>query len=324
MSNLKNNSLKEIGGYIELDRYFGKEYHNKAISLNSGRHALEYLIKAKKIKKLYIPFFLCASIRNLCCKFGCEYDFYEIDADFKPCFNRELNSNEYLYIVNYYGQLTNKLLKKYKSKYKNIIVDNAQDFFRLPVQGVDTLYTCRKFFGVCDGGYLYTDKYIDYDLEVDKSYERIKYVLGRYEEDAAAFYQKSVENNKFFATQELKQMSKLTRNMLRGLEYKKIAKKRTQNFEYLHKRLKNINKLKLIVPYGAFMYPLYVENGKELKKKLIENKIFVPTLWGDVFDVALKGSVSWDFTESIVPLPCDQRYGIEEMVYISNIIMQNI
>ena len=68
------------------------------------------------------------------------------------------------------------------------------------------------------------------------------------------------------------------------------------------------------------MYPLYVENGRELKKKLIENKIFVPTLWGDVFDVASPNSVAWDYAENIVPLPCDQRYGIEEMDYIVNII----
>ena len=316
--------MREIGGYMELDTARGEEYHSNAVALNSGRHALEYLIRAKKIKKLYIPYFLCASVRNLCHKCGCEYEFYEINPDFEPCFDGELDSNEFLYIVNYYGQISDKLVAFYKEKYNNIIFDNSQAFFEMPVENVDTLYTCRKFFGVCDGGYLYTEAQIDYELEVDKSYERIKYVLGRYETDAGTFYKESVANNKFFATEELKQMSKLTHNILRSIDYKYIAEKRTGNFEYLHNRLSSINKLKLIVPYGAFMYPLYMENGKELKKKLIENKIFVPTLWGDVFDVAPQDSVAWDLTENIVPLPCDQRYGIEEMEHIINNIKEGL
>ena len=43
--------MKEIGGYIELDTYTGKEYHEDAVALNCGRNALIYLIRAKRIKK---------------------------------------------------------------------------------------------------------------------------------------------------------------------------------------------------------------------------------------------------------------------------------
>lgn len=49
--------MKEIGGYIELDEVTGEEYYKKAIALNSGRHCLEYLIKSRKISKLYLPDF---------------------------------------------------------------------------------------------------------------------------------------------------------------------------------------------------------------------------------------------------------------------------
>lgn len=44
--------MKEIGGYIELDRYNGKMLHDDGILLNCGRNALEYIIKAKNIKKI--------------------------------------------------------------------------------------------------------------------------------------------------------------------------------------------------------------------------------------------------------------------------------
>lgn len=57
--------MKEIGGYIELDTYTGAMLHEKAIALNCGRGALEYLCEAKMIRKLYLPYFLCDSIPNL-------------------------------------------------------------------------------------------------------------------------------------------------------------------------------------------------------------------------------------------------------------------
>ena len=60
--------MKEIGGYIELDTYTGAMLHEKAIALNCGRGALEYLCEAKMIRKLYLPYFLCDSVPNLCKK----------------------------------------------------------------------------------------------------------------------------------------------------------------------------------------------------------------------------------------------------------------
>lgn len=57
--------MKEIGGYIELDTYTGAMLHEKAIALNCGRGALEYLCEAKMIRKLYLPYFLCDSVPNL-------------------------------------------------------------------------------------------------------------------------------------------------------------------------------------------------------------------------------------------------------------------
>lgn len=60
--------MKEYGGYIEFENYHGMILHEETLALNSGRGALEYLCEAKKIKKLYLPYFLCSSVPNLCKK----------------------------------------------------------------------------------------------------------------------------------------------------------------------------------------------------------------------------------------------------------------
>ena len=158
------NSVKECGGYIELETFHGKLLHEGAIALNCGRGALEYLCEAKKVQKLYLPRFLCSSVPNLCKKIGVEFEYYPINKNFEPVFQQELGDGEWLYIVNFYGQLSNDYLSICKQKYGRIIVDNAQSYYQMPVPGVDTLYTCRKYFGVADGAFLHTDAQLEREL----------------------------------------------------------------------------------------------------------------------------------------------------------------
>lgn len=170
--------MKEYGGYIEFENYHGSMLHDGTISLNCGRNALAYLCEAKKIKKLYLPYFLCSSVTNLCDKIGVEYDYYHINENFEPIFNQTLGEDQWLYIVNFYGQLNNDYLTVWKQEYGRVIVDNAQSYFQMPVKDMDTLYTCRKYFGVSDGAFLYTDKELNREIPLDESFERMHFLLS--------------------------------------------------------------------------------------------------------------------------------------------------
>ena len=307
--------MREIGGYMELDKHSGSIYHDGAVALNCGRACLEYLIKAKNIKKLYIPYFCCDSVVTPLKRYGIEYEFYCIDKEFRPIFDKELNEDEYLYVINYYGQLSNNEILDYKEKHKRIIADFSQSYFQKPVIGIDTLYTCRKFFGVSDGGFLYTDKLLD-GLIQDESFERIRFVLGRFERGAAEFYEEAANNNDIFDAQGLKRMSKLTENILRSLNYDEISEQRTDNFKFLNQQLGEKNKLSVKNTTVSFMYPFYAENGQELRKKLQQEKIYIPTLWPDVFENCSEESLEYDYAKNILPLPVDQRYDYNTMAYL--------
>ena len=308
--------MKEIGGYIELDTYTGLMLHEKSIKLNCGRNALAYILKVKQIKRIWMPKFMCDSCDLVLLSCGVETKYYSIGLDFKP--QLEQRGEDWLYIVNFYGQLSNEYLASFG---KNVIVDNAQAYFQQPIPGVDTLYTCRKFFGVTDGAILYTDQQVEI-LEQDESFERMHFILGRYERSAGEFYQEYVDNNHFFQKEPIKRMSKLTENLLHGIDYYATREKRTENFAYLYERLENTNQLKLGVPDGAFMYPYYVENGFELRKKLQAEKIFIPTLWPAVFNRCNQNELEYQMAKNILPIPVDQRYGIEDMAYIIKRILQ--
>lgn len=316
--------MKEYGGYIEFENYHGNMLHENAIALNCGRNALAYLCEAKKIKKLYLPYFLCSSVPNLCKKIGVEYSFYPINEKFEPIFNQALGEDEWLYIVNFYGQLDNNDLTAWKQKYGRVIVDNAQSYFQMPVKGMDTLYTCRKYFGVADGAFLYADTKLEREIPQDESFERMHFLLGRFERSANEFYSEYVANNKLFATEPVKRMSRLTENFLRGIDYVSIAKRRQENFEFLDAELRNRNELKLKSVYGAFMYPLLVQNGDAVRKKMQKEKIYIPTLWPNVLEECPEDSLEYHYALDILPIPVDQRYEVEDMKYLVEVIKDEI
>lgn len=309
--------MREIGGYLEFETYSGSLYHDGALALNCGRACLEYLIRAKGIRKIYIPFFCCRSVSEPCVKTGIEVEYYHIDANFRPLFDGTLAEDEWLYIVNYYGQISNEEATGWKERWGNIIFDNAQAFFQLPVPSIDTLYTCRKFFGVPDGAFLYTDAREPYGtLERDESFDHMRFVLGRFERPAGEFYQEASDNNRRFRDDPIRKMSKLTGNLLRAVDYDSARGRRTGNFAYLHERLGECNKLEINVPDGGYMYPFYSRNGAIARNALRDRKIFIPILWPDVLEFCGEDCLEYDYAMNILPLPIDQRYGIEDMEFM--------
>ena len=307
--------MKEIGGYIEFERYSGQMYYADGINLNLGRNALAYLIEARNIKKMLMPEFMCDSCDYVLEKYKVKVRKYNIDYNFQPV-DISLEQDEWLYIVNYYGQLSDDYIGYIKEKYIRIIADYTQAFFQRSIIGIDTIYSCRKYFGVTDGAILITDCRINRELEQDISYDRMIYKLGRFEKNGQEFYEQYKQLELKFNEYPLMKMSKLTRNLLNSIEYDKIKKMRKINFLFLNEKLKSINKLKLTVPNGAFMYPLYIDNGAMVRRMLQKIGIYSPCLWPNVFDNCSDKSLEWKFSKNIVALPIDQRYNLDDMDYM--------
>ena len=118
-------------------------------------------------------------------------------------------------------------------------------------------------------------------------------------------------------------MSKITKNILKSLNYKKIIKIRNKNFNYLQKNLRKINKLKVNNNIGPYMYPLLIENGEKIRKKLQENKIYISKLWPEFKKIEnISAELERSLANNILPIPCDQRYNIEDMEIIIKILME--
>lgn len=326
--------MKEIGGYLELETFEGQEYYegDHIITLDCARNCLAFLISLRKYEKVYLPDYACASVREGCEKAGASIEWYSIGKDFQPVFQKSLSDKEALYLIDYYGQIT-PYIRDWKQRYPNLILDCVQDFFYKAPDDVDAVYSCRKFFGVPDGAYLHLGKMSQTEqsfcdgalaaLEMDISYDRMGHVLGRYEGKASDFFQMSIKHNSSFIGSSIKKMSALTHNLLRGVDYAGVIVKRSDNFEYLEGALGSINELQdLVIPKGAFMYPLKLSKGQKIRRCLQNLKIYVPTLWPDVLAGMPEDSVAYGYARDILPLPCDQRYDTEDMRRVCNAVRE--
>lgn len=322
----KGVAMKEFGGFIELDKYNFPIIHENALRLNCARNCLAYLVEQRNIKNILLPKFLCDSVNNVCINSNINVSYYSVGIDFCPI---DIQNEEYewLYLVNYYGQITNEKIIEIAKKYPNLIVDNVQAYFQPPVQGIDTIYTCRKFFGVPDGAFLYTDirnPEVERTIEQDVSLDRMRYLLGRFEKSGQEFYSDYVETEKTFVNSSVKRMSKLTENLLHGIDYENVKRIRQENFEELHRCLEKINELKISIPIGPYMYPLLLKNGMVIRKALQEEKIYIPTLWPNVLEECLTDSLEYRFAADILPIPVDQRYDKEDMRYLVEVIKRYV
>ena len=224
--------MSPIGGYLELELNCYGEYFQDAIRLNSGRNALEYIIRARNIQHIFIPYYICHSVIEPIDKVGISRTFYHIDKNLDPIFNDRLKKDEALLFVNYFGlkQRAAELLTK---KHKNLIIDNAQAFYCRPLPGKDTFYSPRKFFGIPDGAYLITDKFLELQLEQDVSIDRINHLIKRIEYGPEHGYADYVKNEALLSGQPIKEMSNITKAILNGIDYKRVREKREKNFRFV-------------------------------------------------------------------------------------------
>jgi hypothetical protein len=304
-----------IGGYFELELPVVKEYHQNAIKLNTGRNAFEYILRAKTYKKVYLPYYICGTLFEPIAKLKLDHEFYHINDTFMPVFNfSKIKSNEVFLYINYFG-ICNSQVKEVSGKCKNIVVDNSQAFYTNAQDNVDTFYSPRKFFGVPDGAYLYTNIELNQELQHDVSYERMQHLLGRIEFGAEEYYTKFKTNNELLSGQPIKKMSNLTHRLLESINYVDASRKRRKNFIYLHENLRKTNQLHIDIDSEAvpMVYPFLINNGSQLKDELINRKIFVATYWPNVLLLAPKGSFEYNVAYNLIPLQIDQRYSKNDM-----------
>lgn len=319
--------MKAIGGYFELaDFEEGLFPHTDGLLLNTGRNALEFILRSLgKVKRVLLPLYDCEVVLEPLNRLGIQWDFYHIDLNLEIYGDIRLLENEYIIVNNYFG-IKDSYINELKGRFGNhLIADCAQALFAPQIPGMKSFYSTRKFVGVADGGiaYLGNDAFYRNSItETDCSQLHDNHLYIRKRLGAEAGFPVFRENEMRLNNQAIRLMSPTTRNILEHIDYDKVIAKRRDNFAFLHETLGERNLLTL-PDSASFSCPMaypYLTTDASLRQRLIDNKVFVATYWPNVKEWASKDTVEYELAERLIPLPIDQRYTQVEMKEILRII----
>ena len=296
-----------IGGYFELEMPSAKiSLHPDAYSFQSARAAFLALIRAGKPKRVWMPRYICDAMLDPLAKEESECVFYKINENFDIADNVDLQPDDWLLYVNYFGVCEaniDRILNRFDKN--QIVLDYSQSFYASPRECLATVYSPRKFFGIPDGGLLVTSLPIKIPWKVDTdSIFRVAHLFKRIAESPESGYADYQLAEKSLCEFEPLQMSQLTQYLLSRIDHERARLRRNENFKFLNESLKNLNTLKIAPESinGPLCYP-FISDAKNTREKLISEKVFIPTYWSDVKKEYLMKMSSLTWSINALPFP---------------------
>lgn len=307
--------MKAIGGYFELELAKGSQVYHQTHALKSGRSALHFILKCVNAKKIYIPFYTCNALLEPIEKINIPFEFYGLNDALEPLNLPELGNGDYFLYINYFDlkrDVVEHLSQKYKSQF---IADCSQAFFFKPNGNSWYFNSCRKFFGVPDGAYLYAPEHFPIQLHEEKNENfTMEHLIKRKLGNVSGGYPFFLENESLCGS-EIKAMSILSEDLMSHVDYELCIEKRNENFNVLDNALsvKNNFKYKETGKGVPMAYP-FLPGKKILHQQLWDKGLFSPILWKDVLK---RNSAGYHFekniTENLLALPIDHRYNVDDM-----------
>lgn len=317
----------EIGGYREIDLRTGNELYKggNVIRLNAGRYGILHALKCLKVDRVLLPYYQCSTVQEVLKKKSIEIEFYHIDQNMLPIVTNK-DKKVAVIIINYFGVIEQDFMRKFVEENCNVIIDNTQAFFSKHIDGSFSVYSPRKFVGVPDGAYVVgkNAKSFEDNYNVSISSGTSNFLLSRIETGANNNYSQYLQNEDRITSEGIRRMSSLTRALLDNIDYEYIMHKRVENYIIAHDFFEDINEfqaefLKIEEDCIPMVYPLLIKND-EVRKKLKEKNIFVGQWWKYLVDYMEITEWERSLSKYLIPIQIDQRYGIREIQYVSELI----
>jgi len=351
LRNLNQMSVKEIGSEFDLDitvinkkkrdwrKFFPKK---KMVFLCAGRDGLVYAIRSYKIKKLLIPsYFEDLVLREL--KKEVKVELYNIKKNLEidlEDIKKKIENNQAILIVHYFGfpQPIKKINEICDIKKTILIEDCVQSMLSknegIPLGSIGDISfnSLRKFIGIPDGCIVTTQNKISLnESKIHKKYvqERLYALNGKNQylngnKNYTRFYFKEAfikPEERINKYPKPAPMSKISKKILATTDFLKIYRKRRSNFKFFLGKLEKISLFQNL-PSGVcpLGFPILIKNRNQVKKILVQNKIYPPIHW------ELSAKVKKEFTESgkisdhILTIPIDQRYSNQDLERVIHIL----
>jgi hypothetical protein len=253
---------------------------------------------------------------------GVAYRQYAIDEKLGPVALPELQPDEYFLYINYLG-LKEYTVQMLSARYgQQLIADCTQAFFTKGNGRSWFFNSCRKFFGVPDGAYLYPPDGIQIEpVESHNETYTLEHLIKRFNGHVQEGYTAFKENEKLCGP-EITGMSVLSDHLLSNIDYTEVIARRRANFNYLHQVFKNSNRFHIAGDNESvpMMYPLLPAVSVN-RESLYRNQLFIPTFWAEVKDSDNPlFETERKLAAQLLPLPIDHRYTEADMQRMAAVI----
>ena len=321
--------MKEFGGYLPLELSSGHEWYRAqegldVARLNCGRSALWLALVSLGARRVFVPSYYCPSVVASLEDSGFSVERYPVDFDLLPVKNLPAtDSNTAIVLVNYFG-LVGERLRTIALGLNKVVIDNCLAFFSKPLSrdGVVSIYSCRKFFGVPDGAYAVGKALAKKPLDEDRSSPRANYLLTSIEFGTNSSYSCSLDNESYLGSHRLS-MSPLTARLMDSIDYEGVRSRRLANYQVLARRFAEVQRLKAASDTEdntPSHYPLYL--GEDIREELVARRVYVPRIWENWIGNpwSERGSLEYQLSNYMVCLPIDQRYRADDMNELADIV----
>jgi len=301
-------------------------------------------------KVVLLPAYTCDTVYQPFKQLGWTCLYYSINKDLSIDTNSLLKmsqvGNPSLVIAHPYfgmefGQEEIKALRQLKSSSTRVLIDNTQCIFSKERLDFVDYYTgsYRKWFSIPDGGFLYAKSPdgINQPEEENKVFvsaqEGAMYLRGEYFcSDNEDLKKLSIQLNKaadYYSEGEVAphRMSDFSMHRLADENLSLDQSSRLSNYRFLYNKLAHstisfvCNDIERVTTAPLY-FPIYTQKRSELQRLLAAQHIYLPVIWPVGNDeVLINSSVKYIY-DHILCIPIDQRYTIEDMGKIVELINQ--
>lgn len=294
------------------------------LPVNSGRSAIYAACLNMGVSEVWLPYYLCPTVRDFLQVQRITVREYHIDDDYLPLLDG-VADNAALVWTNWFGAMGPERKQAVAEAFgERLIIDNCHAFFERPMPGIHNVYSCRKFLGVPQGAFLVTDSPImgfqDWEVSIDSSYEYLQIASKEGSNKAYPLYLTHEEGFAF----RFGKMDPLVQAAIAGVDMEAIKAARSENLQALRKHLSQyeLPSVDKAAPYPVW-FPLYVKDD-DLRDRLIESRIFVPRLWKRILSMDDATPRERSLARYLFPLPIDQRYSVKDMDSLAHRVMDLI
>lgn len=316
--------MSPIGGFLPLEiARCGEPHHTGAAALSSGRACWHLILRTRRPPRVRLPFYICDAMLQPLAATRTPFEFYRIDAGFRPILDSPLSDGELLVVVNYFGVQASQVERQRSTHGGRVVIDDTQGYFRRGVRDGFSFNSARKFFGVPDGAFLYGPVTSVETLPPSDSADCDHLLTRLLGDDEHAWQQ--FKNHESRIGVEPRAMSNVTARLLGAVDWAEARDRRSANFAAMHERLGRWNTIALPLDDsgdGPMCYP-FLPAAPIDRPALQALGVFVPVLWPELQSREADG-FEWerDVASRLLPLPIDHRYGPSEMQTVADAVFQ--